>query len=90
MENSLRSTSGTATSASAVVSRVSASMSAVGYDLSSILEESPSSLLPTELLPQFDKASKTFFVPGVKGRQGEMLLVFGTRGPFPISKVKTQ
>lgn len=86
MENSLRSTSGTATSASAVVSRVSASMSAVGYDLSSILEESPSSLLPTELLPQFDKASKTFFVPGVKGRQGEMLLVFGTRGPFPISK----
>lgn len=77
-----------ATSASAIVSRVSASMSAVGYDLPSILEEDPSCLLPTEILPQFDKVSNAYYVPGVKGKQGEMLLVFGTRGPFPISKVR--
>lgn len=79
-----------ANSASAVFSRVSASMASVGFDLPSILEESPSSLLPSELLPQFDKVSKTFFVPGARGKQGEMQLAFGTRGPFPISKVRGQ
>lgn len=61
----------------------------LGVDLSSILQESPTNLLPNELRPMYDKDAKAFFVPGVSSLEkgGELLLVFGTRGPFPISKV---
>lgn len=59
-----------------------------GLDLS-ILQESPTALLPDELRPFFDKDAQAFFVPGLSSldKRGEALLAFGTRGPFPISKV---
>lgn len=55
----------------------------------SILEESPTALLPDALRPTYDKKAKAFFVPGLSSleKRGEVLLAFGTRGPFPISKV---
>lgn len=58
-------------------------------DLESIFGESPSALLPEELRPRYDEAVGSFFVPGVPRQAGrsDIEMAFGSRGPFPISKV---
>lgn len=58
----------------------------------SVLEASPISLLPNELRPVYDQSVKAFVVPGFSSlaNGGENQLVFGTRGTFPISKVRPQ
>lgn len=72
------------------LSASNAAEGAAGFDLSSVLREGPSALLPVNLRPQYDEAEKAFFVPGVtrQANEDEVALAFGARGPFPISKVR--
>lgn len=75
---------------SALLRGVSASnAAAAGFDLSSVLRQSPGALLPVDLRPRYDEAAKAFYIPGVprQANENEVALTFGARGPFPISKV---
>lgn len=61
----------------------------VGVDPSSVLGQGPTELLPAEFRPRYDEKTKVFYVPGIPrkldGDSAELL--FGSRGPFPTSKV---
>lgn len=61
----------------------------VSVDPSSVLGQGPTELLPAEFRPLYDERTKAFYVPGIPrkldGDSAELL--FGSRGPFPISKV---
>lgn len=61
-----------------------------GLDLTSVLGESPSALMPDDFRPRYDEGMKAYFVPGMPRQvdENEAELVFGARGPFPISKVR--
>lgn len=61
----------------------------VSVDPSFVLGQGPTELLPAEFRPRYDERTKAFYVPGIPrqldGDSAELL--FGSRGPFPISKV---
>lgn len=61
-------------------------------DVSAVLGESPNALLPKAVRPRYDESAKAFYIPGVQRQLDDngMGMAFGSRGPFPISKVRSQ
>ena len=66
------------------------SAEAASPDASSLMEKSPTELLPAAFRPRYDEATKAFYVPGIPQNLdgNSMELMFGAQGPYPTSKAR--